>query len=177
MKILIAYTSTEGQTRKIVQFCADYLNAEGHTVELLPAADAHGTDLSRFDAMLLAASVHGGKYQKPMVRLASARTGELNQMKSAFLSVSLAAAGTDEDDWKGLRDVVDRFAAKTGWSPKTVMHVAGAFRFSEYDFFKSWAMRWIAAQKDEDVDPHEDKEYTDWEALRNTLDEWIAGGG
>jgi menaquinone-dependent protoporphyrinogen oxidase len=176
MKILIAYASTEGQTRKIVQFCADYFSEEGHTVELLTAEDAKGIDLSRFDAVLLAASIHGGKYQKPLVKLATRNADALGRMKSAFMSVSLAAAGTDDDDWKGLRDTVDRFSAKTGWTPNTVMHVAGAFRFSEYDFFKSWAMRWIAAQRDQEVDPHADKEYTDWEALRSSLESWITDG-
>lgn len=173
MKILIAYASTEGQTRKIVQFCADYLSEEGHSVELLQAADALETDLTRFDAVLLAASVHAGKYQKPLVKLATQQAETLGRMNSAFMSVSLAAAGTDADDWKGLNDTVDRFAARTGWTPNEVMHVAGAFRFSEYDFFKSWAMRWIASQRDQEVDPHKDKEYTDWEALRTSLDDWL----
>lgn len=176
MKILITYATTEGQTRKIAQFCTDYLSAKGDTVELLPAADAAETDLSRFDAVLLAASVHAGKYQKPMIKFVARNVDALGAMRSAFLSVSLAAAGDDADDWQGLRDVVDRFATQTGWTPQTVMHVAGAFRFSEYDFFKSWAMRWIAAQKDQDVDPHQDKEYTDWAALRTSLDEWLAQG-
>ncbi|MBE0414057.1 flavodoxin domain-containing protein [Yoonia sp.] len=176
MKILIAYASTEGQTRKIAQFCADHFLQDGHSVELLPAADADHIVFSRFDAVLLAGSVHGGKYQKPLVRLARQRAAALTVMKSAFLSVSLAAAGTDKDDWDSLSDIVERFAAKTGWTPKSVMHVAGAFRFSEYDFFKSWAMRWIAAQKDQDVDPHQDKEYTDWDALRRRLDDWLKTG-
>ena len=102
MKILIAYASTEGQTRKIVQFCADYLMEEGHNVELLPAADAKDIDLSRFGAVLLAASVHAGKYQKPLVKLATAQADALAKMKAAFMSVSLAAAGTDPDDWEGI---------------------------------------------------------------------------
>lgn len=174
MKILIIYASTEGQTRKIAQFCADYFCDEGHSVEMLGAKDAKSIDLSRFDAVLLAASVHAGKYQKPLVKFATRHAGALSGIKSAFISVSLAAAGTDEDDWKGLRDVVDRFADRSGWTPDTVMHVAGAFRFSEYNFFESWAMRWIAAQKDEEVNPGEDKEYTDWDALRESLDGWIA---
>jgi menaquinone-dependent protoporphyrinogen oxidase len=35
MKILIAYATTEGQTRKICRYCADVLIDEGHSVELL----------------------------------------------------------------------------------------------------------------------------------------------
>ncbi len=176
MKILIAYASTEGQTRKIARCCADHLIDCGHSVELTHASDARDIDLGRFDAALLAGSVHGGTYQKPLRKFAKGQSDALAEMKAAFLSVSLAAAGDDPDDWQGLNDCVARFTEATGWTPSTVMHVAGAFRFSEYDFFKAWAMRWIAAQKDHEVDPHQDKEYTDWQALRDNLDAWLADG-
>ena len=176
MKILIAYASTEGQTRKIARYCADYLFGQGHTVELTEAKNAADTELSRFDAVLLAGSVHGGRYQKSLIKLARAKAAALGNLRAAFMSVSLAAAGDDPEDWKGLRDCVARFAKKTGWTPPTVFHVAGAFRFSEYDFFKSWAMRWIAAQKDHEVEPHKDKEYTDWAALKISLDGWLSSG-
>lgn len=176
MKVLIAYSSTEGQTRKIARYCADYLHGQGHTIELTEAKDARDTELTRFDAVLLAGSVHAGGYQKALVKLVKAKAAALGNLRAAFLSVSLTAAGDDPDDWAGLEDCVNRFAQKTGWTPPTVFHVAGAFRFSEYDFFKSWAMRWIAAQKDEDVDPHHDKEYTDWAALKKSLDGWLPQG-
>lgn len=175
MNILIAYESTEGQTRKIARYIADYLIGQGHSVELARAADAKDAELARFDAVLLAGSVHAGNYQKPLIKLAKRKASALTQVRAAFLSVSLAAAGTDADDWAGLTECVNRFAKKTGWTPPTVMHVAGAFRFSEYDFFKSWAMRWIASEKDQDVDPRKDKEYTDWAALKKTLDDWLTG--
>ena len=61
-----------------------------------------------------------------------------------MLSVSLSAAGTDAEDWAGIHKCVAQFEADTGWIPGRVEHVAGAFRFSEYDFFRAWAMRRIA---------------------------------
>ena len=56
------------------------------------------------------------------------------------------------------------------------MHVAGAFRFTQYDFFKSLAMRWIAHSKGEVVDPHADREYTDWAALADLMARWPDAG-
>jgi menaquinone-dependent protoporphyrinogen oxidase len=50
------------------------------------------------------------------------------------------------------------------------VHVAGAFRFSEYDFFRAWAMRRIAAERDETIDTDCDKECTDWSALAREMD-------
>lgn len=175
MKILIVYATTEGQTRKVARFVFDRLADAGHAVELVPASDAKGRDGSGFAAAVVAGSVHAGRYQKELVDWARDSAPGLRPLPTMFLSVSLTAAGEDAEDWKGLRACVERFSEETGWTPTRVEHVAGAFRFSEYDFFKSWAMRWIAAQKDESVKPGQDKEYTDWEALGRLLGDWTAG--
>ena len=46
MYLLIAYATTDGQTRKIARFAADRLAVQGHSVELLNVEDAEGLDLS-----------------------------------------------------------------------------------------------------------------------------------
>ncbi|MFC2968629.1 flavodoxin domain-containing protein [Acidimangrovimonas pyrenivorans] len=172
MKILIAYGSTEGQTRKVARFAADRLVEAGHVVELMRAGDGEELDLDRFDAAILAGSVHVGRYQADLVDFAKGAAKALERMPTLFLSVSGAAAGSDPDDWKGLDDCVARFTAAIGWTPRRIEHVAGAFRFTEYDFFKSWAMRLIAAQHGQKVDPDKDTEFTDWKALGKVLDDW-----
>lgn len=176
MKILVVYATTDGQTRKIARFCADRIADQGHAVELLDASDAEGLVLGRFDGAILAGSLHVGGFQKTLAGFVRASVSDLNHMRSLFLPVSLSAAGDDPEDWKGLQDCVAKFLAETGWSPGQIAHVAGAFRFTEYDFFRSWAMKRIAAQKGEAVDPHADKEYTDWAALGRMIDGWLAAG-
>jgi menaquinone-dependent protoporphyrinogen oxidase len=175
MKILIVYATTEGQTRKVARYVFDWLAGAGHAAELIPAAEAAGLDPSGFGGVVVAGSVHGGRFQGELLEWAKGAARELAKVPTLFLSVSLTAAGKDEGDWEGLRGCVDRFTRETGWTPARVEHVAGAFRFSEYDFFKSWAMRWIAAERDDTVKAGEDKEYTDWEALGALLKDWTAG--
>jgi menaquinone-dependent protoporphyrinogen oxidase len=172
MRILVGYATTEGQTRKIARFVADHLAGAGHAVELLPLSDAEGLELGRFDRAVLAGSVHGGQYQETLRAFASDAAAGLAAMPTLFLSVSLSAAGEDAEDWAGLRDCVARFVEQTGWTPGRVEHVAGAFRFTEYDFFRAWAMRWIAREKGEKIDTSADTEYTDWAALAAVLDDW-----
>lgn len=174
MRVLVGYTTTEGQTRKVARFVADRLADGGHAVELLDLQDADELDLGRFDAAILGGSLHGGGFQKGLTAFARGAARALAGMPTLFLPVSLTAAGTDEEDWKGLDAAVERLIAETGWKPGRIAHVAGAFRFEEYDFFRAWAMRWIASQKDETVDPHGTTEYTDWEALAAIVDEWAA---
>jgi menaquinone-dependent protoporphyrinogen oxidase len=175
MKILIAYATTDGQTRKIARFAADRLTAQGQSVELLNVEDAEGLDLTRFDAAILAGSLHVGGYQKALSRFASDQRTGLALLPTLFLAVSLSAAGNDAEDWAGLRKCLAAFETETGWTPGRVEHVAGAFKFSGYDFFRTWAMRRIADQKGEVIEAGADKEYTDWAALGVVLDTWAAG--
>ena len=173
MKVLICYASTEGQTRKICRFCADQLIALGHSVEMLRIGDSDGLEMAGFDAAILAGSVHIGKVQSELGEFATVHSGALNGMPTLFLQVSLAAAGTEADELAELDRIAGEFCASAGWTPGAVHQIAGAFRFTQYDFFRSWAMRFIAAQKGEQVDPHSDKEYTDWAGLSAIIRDWV----
>lgn len=178
MTILIAYATTEGQTRKIARFCADRLIARGESVEVLPLVDLDedeqedSMDMSRFDAAVLAGSLHGGRLQPQLLRFAARHAAALNDMPGLFLMVSLAAAGNDPQERADIARIASEFAETCGWTPSEIHHVAGAFRFTQYDFFKGLAMRWIAHTKGEVVEPGTDKEYTDWAALGALMDRW-----
>ncbi|MEC3861906.1 flavodoxin domain-containing protein [Mesobacterium sp. TK19101] len=172
MTTLIAYATTEGQTRKICRFAADHLVELGQSVELLSVEDAEGMDAHRFDAAILAGSVHAGKVQPALLAFARDHGAALSRMKTLYLQVSLSAAGHDPQEWAELARIADGVAAEIGWTPGRTAQIAGAFRFTQYDFFRTLAMRWIAHQKGEEVDPGGDKEYTDWDGLRALLDEW-----
>lgn len=175
MRFAVIYATTEGQTRKIARFAVDRLAGSGHAVELLAAADAGDLDLSRHDGVILAGSLHAGHFQRELEHFAQERRADLDARPTLFLAVSLTAAGHDAEDWAGLDGCMERFRAATGWSPARVEHVAGAFRFSQYDFFKGWAMRWIASQRKVSVAPGEDLELTDWDALGTAVDAFAAG--
>ncbi|MGZ8407278.1 MAG: flavodoxin domain-containing protein, partial [Caulobacteraceae bacterium] len=60
--------------------------------------------------------------------------------------------------------------AETGWKPAAVHHVAGAFRFTQYDFFKRMMMKKIAREKGVNVDAKHDLELTDWDDLVRFVD-------
>ncbi len=177
MKLLIVYATTEGQTRKVARFAADHLIARGHSVEVLGAADADGLVPAAYDGAILAGSIHAGRYQAPLVELARTHAAALDRMPNLFLSVSLSAAGRDEKDWQGLETVLEAFRDDSGWKPKRVEHVAGALRYSQYDFLRYWAMRWIASQRGQKHQGDEDVEFTDWQKLAALLDDWAGAAG
>jgi menaquinone-dependent protoporphyrinogen oxidase len=171
MKFLILYATTEGHTHKVADFAANRLKARGDSVTVVDAAQAPW-DLkpNDFDAAILAASLHDGRYQTQMIDFARKHREQLNQMPSTFLSVSLSAAGRDPDDLTNAAICADFFRKETGWANGDVYHVAGAIRFGEYDFFKRWIMKIIAWERSLDVTGIQELELTDWEALAKAVD-------
>ncbi len=172
MTVLILYATTEGQTRKIARNVQGYLAKRDMPSELMGFADAGQIDLSQYTGALLLASVHAGRYQQSLADFVSTHLTPLANLPHVFFSVSLSAAGDDPDDWAGLAHAVEVLTEATGWTPQKVEHVAGAFRFSEYNWFKTWAMRWIASQKKVDA-TGSDVEFTDWAALEQSVADWL----
>jgi menaquinone-dependent protoporphyrinogen oxidase len=174
MKVLVLYGTTEGQTRKIAGFVGDRLKASGDDVTLMDASTVPWDFwFGPFDAAVLAASIHAGHYQQALVQFAQCHYERLNGMPSLFLSVSLSAATPqDAEGMESIRDCAEAFRRDTGWKAK-VEHIAGAFRFTEYDFFKRWVMRLVAWDKGaKKSGGSSDVELTDWPALQRILEEF-----
>lgn len=174
-KLLVLYGTTEGQTRKIAAFAADKLTGAKHEVRLIDAADAPGTLTPEpFDGVIVAASLHIHKYQSAVQHWVSEHAAELNTRPCAFVSVSLAAAATDEDERHEALECAEAFFEKTGWRPKAVHNAAGALRYTKYDFLKTWIMKRIAKSQGGSTDTGHDTEYTDWTALELFVTDFAA---
>src|SRR3954470_18074403 len=62
----------------------------------------------------------------------SSRTCSMNMERSTM-------ADAAQEPPEGLRQCVQRFTHQTEWRPIVVHHIAGAIRYSHYDFFKGLA--------------------------------------
>jgi menaquinone-dependent protoporphyrinogen oxidase len=174
MVILVLFSTTEGHTRKLAQFVAARLRGCGHKVELHDATDLDLPDAARFDAALFLASVHLGRYQRSLVELVRKYHDTLNLMPSAFISVSLSAAGDNLSDLAGIRECIDRLQRETLWHPGAVHHAGGAMRFSAYGFFTKLAIGYIARRRGKSVKTSEDYDLTDYAALETFIDRFAA---
>ena len=93
MKVLIVYGTTEGHTHDLCGFIGEQLRGAGHTPTICKAGPGSQPDPEPFDAIVLAASLHLGRYQAGLTHYARANHATLNAKPSAFVSVSLSAAG------------------------------------------------------------------------------------
>jgi menaquinone-dependent protoporphyrinogen oxidase len=174
MRALIVFSTIEGHTRKLAQFAAERLRRGGHQVRVCDAAQSDLPNLAEFEAALLMSSVHLGRYQRTFRDFVRNDSVALNAMPSAFVSVSLSAAGDNASDLAGLRDCVERLTRDTAWRPGAVHHAAGAMLFSAYGFFKKLAIRFIARRRGKTVDISQDYDLTDYAAFGTFIDRFVA---
>jgi menaquinone-dependent protoporphyrinogen oxidase len=154
-----------------------WLRAGGHTVAT-GDANLNATRLlpSDYDAAFLAASLYIGRYQAALVDYARRHHAALNAMPSAFISVSLSAAGVDRRDWDGLALCLARFQHVTMWRPKAVHQAAGAIRYRQYGLFTRFAIWLIARRRSQPTVLSHDYDFTDYGALKNFVLDFIGGG-
>lgn len=166
MRILLIYSTVEGQTRKIANHIAKTLSGNGHDVNLLDATDVQEAPAAdSFDVAIIAAPVHIATFPAPLRRFVKANTETLMARPGAFVTVSLSAASANESEMAELGEIVEKFGNETGWWPVSVHHAAGALKYTEYDFFRRWMLKRIAEKEGGPTDTSRDHEFTDWDAL------------
>ncbi len=175
MNILVIYGTTEGQTRKIAGFMADSLRDRGETVTKIDSTDLpKDLDVGGFDAVIAAGSVHNGRHQASLFQFVRDHRSVLQAKLAAFVSVGLSMASDDKQDRLDAADCADRFLSAAEWKPTVTHLVAGAIRYSEYDFFKTWILKMIASTKGVSTDTSQDHEFTDWKDLEAFVDAFLA---
>jgi len=174
--ILIVYGTTEGQTRKIAEFIANAVRAQGISVETVDSATDAATKVQPAHvAAIVCGSLHQQHYQSSLLHFLRRNRAWLAGIPTAFASVSMTAVLNDAQSRAELEQVAKNFYGETGWTPRFTLHVAGALRYTQYDFFKRLVMRLIAKYHGGDTDTLLDHEYTDWNALTRFVQDFLAG--
>lgn len=172
--ILIVFATREGQSEKIARRLAATVGGLGERVDVANADEKHRIEVSRFDAVIVVAPVHIGKYPASIVRFVHAAAAELAVRPSAFCSVSLAVASRTTDGRAETRPIVEKFLKGAGWQPARVEMFAGALKYSVYGWLTKLIMRRIAKAAGGDTDTSKDYEYTDWAAVDRFAREFAA---
>ncbi|MBO0323709.1 hypothetical protein J0X14_15475 [Muricauda sp. CAU 1633] len=166
MKILIVYATSEGQTRKISRFMEEILQSKNHSVVIADATEDPPSP-EKFDAVLIGSSIHIQKYHSSIKNYVMQNLDELNRKHSAFFSVCMAVASDIKEEHEEVKKIAQHFLDQTGWKPNEINHIAGALKYTQYDYFKKLIMRMIAKKEGGSTDTSKDHEYTDWDAVRS----------
>ena len=176
--ILVAYATTEGQTRKIAEFIAERLRIRGHRVDLIDTASTAAEAANpAYQAAFIGGSVHYDKHQGALVHFVKSNLEWLNAMPTAFFSVSLAPVHADAGGRAHAQQAADHFLEQTGLKPRLARLVNGALLYTRYDFFKRMMMKSISRHQGRTTETASDREYTDWADVEAFVDEFLTAAG
>ena len=143
--ILVVYGTTHGHTAKVAGAVAKTLEASGASCDVIAAAEGTRSPAD-YDGVVVAASVHAGKYQRAVTHWVRAHRAVLDTRPTAFISVCLGVLQKDPKVERDLNGILDRFFSETGWRPHVTTIVAGALAYTKYNWFIRWTMKRIAAK-------------------------------
>jgi len=162
-RLLLAYDTVEGQTRKIAEHMAQLATQRGHDISLVPITDVPA-DCEPLDGAILGASIHVGRHSRRFTDFVQKQLGWLDSMPVAFFSVSLSASGPTEEREQAM-GYVRALLSETGWRPQATAIIGGGLPYRRYGFLKRLFMRKIAREGGRDTDTSRNHEYTDWAAV------------
>jgi menaquinone-dependent protoporphyrinogen oxidase len=163
-KVLLAYHSVHGYTRKICEMIEAELKGRGHQVDIAPLARG-SMDPARFDVIVIGASIRNGKHNAAVAEFIRANQALLESKLSAFFSVNLVARKPGKNTPE-TNPYVRRFFARTAWRPRLVGVFAGNLDYPRYGVLDRNVIRLIMWLTGGPTDPQAKVEFTDWDAVR-----------
>ncbi len=173
MNVLIAYSTTDGHTRRIADFLATKTCLAQHNLKVISVPGDVKPNLGDFDAVVVTASIHAGQYRNEIVDYATINAGMLNRIPCAFLSVGLSITNKDPEARRSLEETTRHFLEVSGWKPVIVEQVAGALLYTQYGFIKKMLIRSIMKKAGAVTDTSRDHIYTDWDLLRQSMTAFV----
>jgi len=171
-KLIVAYTTYDGHTAEIAERIASALRHSDCAVELCDLARSlPKRPLREYEGVIAGGPLHGGKHPPQLARFVLDNRQALNERASAFFSVSLSAAGNEEQQGDATR-CLNEFLEQTGWEPMSTSIVAGALLYRKYGFIKRWMMKMIVKRGGGDTDTSRNYVYTDWDAIDQFANEF-----
>jgi menaquinone-dependent protoporphyrinogen oxidase len=166
MNLLIIYATTEGHTRQIAEFIGQVINTQNHTVNVYDSAKPIHLNKTTYDAVFLGGSVHQGQHQISLRNFILENKEALNKLPCAFFSVSLVAAIQQDMYQQEAQDYITNFLEEVSWKPLETICIAGALKYSEYDYFKRMVLKLLSGQLIPGIIKGQDTVYTDWDAIQ-----------
>ena len=173
--LLVLYDTRDGHTALIAHTVGEVARDAGWQADVWACRDLPSDfSLGSADAVLVAAPVIAGRFSRRLCRIVRHLRSDLATRPSTLLTVSWSAT---ESVWAPPTEqrerAVARFFRETGWRPHRIISVAGAILYTRH----SWPARWLwslfVRRSGGPHDLRRDYDFTDWEALRREVREFL----
>ena len=161
---LIVYSSTDGHTKTICKYILSFLN-DGNLVSLISVEDAKSLDLSKFDKIIIGASIRYGRHSKNLYNFINSNKDILDHKKSIFFSVNVVARKLDKNTPE-TNPYIKKFLKVSKWKPKIIGVFAGKVDYPNYGFFDKYIIKFIMFITNGPTDVSKTYEFTDWDKVK-----------
>jgi menaquinone-dependent protoporphyrinogen oxidase len=172
MKVLILYSSRDGQTHTIASYVAKQLSVAG-TCEIQDLSQVGEIDLSQYQQVMIGASVRYGRFSPVLSQFVAGHIEQLNQMSSAFFAVNLTARKPEKRSPQ-TNAYVRKFLLSTPWQPSLCAVFAGALRYPRYRWIDRVMIQLIMRMTGGETDTSKEVEYTDWQQVDRFTQDFAA---
>lgn len=173
-KILIVYSSGEGQTQKIASFIKERISTHQCSVDIFDCENLNSyIPLFDYDGFIIGASVHVGSFSQQIQKWVTENRLFIKDKPSAFFAVCLGILEKGNDALISESNIVTDFFEKSDWYPNLWRIFAGALKYSKYNWFLKRIMRRVVARAGFSSDLKHDYEFTDWHDVEVFVEQFI----
>ena len=157
---LIIYSSTDGHTKTICRRLINFLK-DGDDIKISSLEEAKKFDLSKFNKIIIGASIRYGKHSKELYKFVNLNKDILNQKQSVFFSVNVVAR-KPEKSMPDTNPYIKKFLKISNWKPKKIGVFAGKVDYPSYGLFDKYIIKLIMFITKGPTDTSQSYEFTDW---------------
>lgn len=160
-RVLIAYATTDGHTRRICERIKQVMEDLGRQVTVALLAEADALELSDFDRVVIGASIRYGHHQPVVAEFVGRHQALLESRPSAFFSVNIVARKPNKNTPE-TNPYCRKFLKSIAWQPRLTAVFAGKLDYPRYGFVDRQMIRLIMLITKGPTDPTAVVEFTDW---------------
>ena len=161
---LIIYSSTDGHTKTICKKIANFLE-DGDIVKIISLDDATKIELSKFNKIIIGASIRYGKHSKELYNFIELNKNILDQKQSIFFSVNVVARKSEKNTPE-TNPYIKKFLKISQWRPKKIGVFAGRVDYPNYGFFDKYIIKFIMFLTNGPTDTSMAYEFTNWQKVQ-----------
>ena len=159
-KILIVYSTTDGQTKNICEKIIK-IGKKKATIDLLSIDQVSGLSISKYGKIIIGASIRYGKHNPLVYEFIKLNKEELDKKFTAFFTVNVVAR-KKEKNLPETNPYMKKFLELSGWQPNKLAVFAGRIDYPSYRFFDRLIIRFIMFITKGPTDTMQTYEFTDW---------------
>ena len=159
-KVLIVYSTTDGQTKKI---CEKIIKTgkKKQRIDILSIDDAYDLSISGYRKIIIGASIRYGKHNPLVYEFIKSNKAELEKKSTAFFTVNVVAR-KKEKNHPETNPYMKKFLELSGWQPDKLAVFAGRIDYPSYRLFDRLIIRFIMLITKGPTDISQTYEFTDW---------------